>query len=117
MVTQSSRLPRPVTPPGLPPPEAARPKSVLSYGTVCSSNINRSMEAHVVLGNAGESLSTFIFGVVFFAGYRLTHRLSFCDCCGLFAAGDRFDGRKLWNRNASEVSIFQCIAYESLGKI
>ncbi|KAG7343925.1 Ssu72-like protein [Nitzschia inconspicua] len=46
-------LPRPATPPGIPPPEAHRMPSKLSYGVVCSSNINRSMEAHVVLGNAG----------------------------------------------------------------
>ena len=49
------RLPRPSTPPGVPPSDAYRAKSKLSFGVVCSSNINRSMEAHVVLGNAGDS--------------------------------------------------------------
>ena len=48
-------LHRPTTPPGMPPPSAHRKPSKLSFGTVCSSNINRSMEAHVVLQNAGES--------------------------------------------------------------
>ena len=47
------KLPRPMTPPGVAPESAHRPESKLSFGVVCSSNINRSMEAHVVLGNAG----------------------------------------------------------------
>ena len=51
-----SGLHRPSTPPGLPPPTASRSPSKLSFGTVCSSNINRSMEAHVVLSNAGEKI-------------------------------------------------------------
>lgn len=59
MSTSSIGLSRPATPPGIPPPTAHRPKSKLSFGTVCSSNINRSMEAHVVLGNAGLTVESY----------------------------------------------------------
>lgn len=52
-------LHRPMTPPGMPPPSAHRRPSKLSFGTVCSSNINRSMEAHVVLQNAGMKVESY----------------------------------------------------------
>jgi hypothetical protein len=49
----------PVTPPGTPPPGALKKPTKLSFGVVCSSNINRSMEAHLILGNAGLNVESY----------------------------------------------------------
>mmetsp|Transcript_34166 Transcript_34166/g.50201 ORF Transcript_34166/g.50201 Transcript_34166/m.50201 type:complete len:239 (+) Transcript_34166:123-839(+) len=56
---QRSRLPRPSTPPGVPPPSSRTRDCKLSFGVVCSSNINRSMEAHVVFSNAGLNVTSY----------------------------------------------------------
>uniref|UniRef100_A0A7S2P062 RNA polymerase II subunit A C-terminal domain phosphatase SSU72 n=1 Tax=Leptocylindrus danicus TaxID=163516 RepID=A0A7S2P062_9STRA len=62
VASESRTLPRPVTPPidDLKDRESVRRRnSKLSFGVVCSSNINRSMEAHVVLGNAGLNVESY----------------------------------------------------------
>mmetsp|Transcript_15578 Transcript_15578/g.18959 ORF Transcript_15578/g.18959 Transcript_15578/m.18959 type:complete len:242 (+) Transcript_15578:63-788(+) len=56
---QLNRLPRPCTPPGIPPSLNRQREKKLSFGVVCSSNINRSMEAHVVLGNVGLNVESY----------------------------------------------------------
>lgn len=73
-----ARLPRPMTPPGIPPSDAATPTSKLSFGVVCSSNINRSMEAHVVLGNAGMHIENTILNE------SLLHLIMYVCICATF---------------------------------
>jgi len=61
---RKSRLPRPQTPPGIPPESAKKRECKLSFGVVCSSNINRSMEAHVVFSNAGLNVESYGTGTL-----------------------------------------------------
>lgn len=43
----------------MPPETARREQSKLNFAAVCSSNINRSMECHLVLGNAGLQVESY----------------------------------------------------------
>jgi hypothetical protein len=94
----TSKLTRPSTPTGIPPPEAHRPVSKLNYGVVCSSNINRSMEAHLVLGNAGTQDRVSV-------GYKLFVQTTKC----FFQFRFRTYGGELWNRNSSAVRFAQSL--------
>jgi hypothetical protein len=88
-------LHRPSTPPGYPPASARRDGSKLSFGTVCSSNINRSMEAHVVLSNAGERDNiVYYFYLLMFYGRLLTPHIYF----------NRYESRVVRHRNTSPSS-------------